>query len=71
MQFNFKDSLTITDAMAERFGLDAGVRKFDLRMRDADSGMAFMLSQLAHLEAKAYEVPYAKIVYKELVPRSR
>lgn len=68
MKFNFKDSFTITDAMAERFGLDVGVRKLDLRMRDADSGIAFMLSQLASLEAKAYEVPYAKIVYKELVP---
>lgn len=66
----FTRVVKIGDAMASRMGLPAGDNKIDIRMTDAGmaSGIAFAVSQLAALEKKAYETPYAKIVFKEIVP---
>lgn len=67
---NLTTKVRIGDAMATRMGMKAGEHTINLAMTDANmaSGMAFFVSQLATLEKKAYETPYAKIVYKEIVP---
>lgn len=39
-----------------------------MQIKTADDGAAFVISQLANLEAKVYETKYRKIIYKELVP---
>jgi hypothetical protein len=37
---------------------------------DADAGVAFVESQLAHVEAKVYEKQYRHIVYQDIIPVS-
>jgi hypothetical protein len=39
-------------------------------MKDAGTGLAFLLSQLTHIEAKLYEVQYKQINYASVVPVS-
>lgn len=64
-------TIVINDALAERFGMNNGKgfsRTVNATMNDADSGIAFMVSQVAYLEQQMYEVPYADIVFEQLVP---
>ena len=60
-------SVEIGDAYANRFGVEDTV-SFNQAMMDGDSGVAFMVSQLAYLEPKLYETPYADIFFEGLVP---
>lgn len=60
-------SVAIGDAYAERFGMPAEVT-YNAAMMDGESGIAFMVSQLAHIEPTLYETPYADIVFDKLVP---
>lgn len=64
-------TIAIKDALAERFGMNEGkgfTRSINANLNDADSGIAFMVSQVAYLEQQMYEVPYADIVFERLVP---
>lgn len=58
--------IAISDAYADRFNVHKS--QVDMSLNDADDAIAFMVSQLAHLEPKLYEVKYANIVFEELVP---
>jgi hypothetical protein len=40
----------------------------DMKIATADDGLAFLISQLAVVEAKIYETKYRKIVFQEFVP---
>lgn len=64
-------TIAIQDALAERFGMNEGKgfsRTINANLSDADSGIAFMVSQVAYLEQQMYAVPYANIVFESLVP---
>ena len=41
---------------------------FDQALQTMDDGIAFYISQLAHLESTLYKTPYAEINYAELIP---
>ena len=56
-------SVSVTDALAERFGLNGTSVTYNSAMMDGDSGIAFMISQLAYIEPKLYETPYADIFF--------
>lgn len=60
-------SVEVSDAYAERFGIDKNLT-FSSKMMDAESGVAFMISQLAYLEPKLYKTLYADIFFEYLVP---
>lgn len=62
-------SVAISDAYAERFGVNPELQ-YSASLNDSESSIAFMISQLAHVEAKLYETPYADIVFEQLVPIS-
>lgn len=61
-------SVAVADAIAERFGLASANVTYNAAMSDGDSGVAFMISQLAFIEPKLYETPYADIFFENLVP---
>ena len=63
-----KITVSVTDAIAERFGLESASVTFNTALSDADSGIAFMISQLSVLEPKLYETPYTKVFFENLVP---
>ena len=62
-----KKTIQINDGIAKRFGIESEIT-FNAAMNDAESGIAFMISQLAHLETKAFETPYADIIFQKVVP---
>jgi hypothetical protein len=56
--------VTVNDnATGESYQYDA-----DMVINNADSGLAFYISQLNVLESKIYEVKYGNIIYQELIP---
>lgn len=59
-------SIAISDAYAERFNVHK--TQIDAALNDADDAIAFVVSQLAHIEQKLYEAKYANIVFESLVP---
>lgn len=59
--------IQVQDALAERFNVPKE-RMIDARFLDADTGIAFMISQLSYIEPKLYETPYADIFFEKLVP---
>lgn len=61
-------SVAVSDAIAQRFGLPDTQVSYSTQMSDADSGIAFMISQLSYLEPKLYEQKYADIFFDGLVP---
>lgn len=61
-------TVAISDAIAQRFGVQPGERQISAYLGDAESGVAFMISQIAYLEQQIYEVKYADIVFDQLVP---
>lgn len=68
----------LSDAMRKRLGAslrmmgfnDAAPLLIDTQFTDAPSGMGFMVSQLAYLEQKMFEVPYSDLFFDEVVPIS-
>lgn len=64
-----KVTVQISDSIAKRFGFgDQREVTINVNLNDAESGIAFMISQLAYLEEQMYAVPYANIVFETLVP---
>lgn len=66
----------LSDHMRKRFGTalrmmgfnDAAPMSFDAQFMDAPTGAGFMISQLAWLEQKMFEVPYADLFFDQVVP---
>lgn len=66
----------LSDAMRKRLGAslrmmgfnDAATLLIDTQFMDAPTGAGFMISQLAWLEQKMFEVPYSDLFFDEVVP---
>lgn len=57
--------VTMNDAAGNPFQYDADMVH---RMRSADDGIAFYLSQLSGLQAQVYATKYPDIIYRDLIP---
>ena len=55
--------ITFNDKLGNAITYDA-----DMKIKTADDGLAFFLSQLTSVEARIYEVKYRNIVYQNFVP---
>lgn len=61
-----KKTVKLADGIAQRFGMQDV--SYNANMMDAESGYAFMISQLNYLETRMLETPYADIIFDQLVP---
>ena len=62
-----KITIAVADAIAQRFGVPSQ-REVSANLSDAESGVAFMISQVSYLEQEMYAAKYFDIVFDKLVP---